>query len=98
VLFEGRSIYSQNVPTRGFQSATEPKLTIGLGSTSDIKEIIVTWPDGQCRSYTDLDIDEAHALSIKDGVLCTNRPSQLIDNVILKEIQAATEADIGGPT
>lgn len=50
--------YQQLMPTRGFQSAVEPALTFGLGSTPQVDEIIVDWPNGQQQRISDIPADQ----------------------------------------
>ena len=48
----GRQFYRELIPSRGFQSSVDYKLTIGLGQTKNLDSIIVIWPD---NSWTKLD-------------------------------------------
>ncbi|MFN4255856.1 MAG: VCBS repeat-containing protein [Saprospiraceae bacterium] len=40
----------ENQPVRGFQSAVEPVLTIGLGETKQVNVLQITWPDGRWQT------------------------------------------------
>lgn len=42
---QGKVQYQQLMPTRGFQSASEPKLHFGLDSLKYIDSILIVWPD-----------------------------------------------------
>lgn len=42
--------HHQNYQSRGFQSATEPRLTIGIGAITKVDEIKVLWPSGSCST------------------------------------------------
>jgi enediyne biosynthesis protein E4 len=35
----------EQMPTRGFQSAVEPRLHVGLGTATNIDSLVVVWPD-----------------------------------------------------
>ncbi|SDA86544.1 Repeat domain-containing protein [Algoriphagus alkaliphilus] len=48
---EGKIFYVEQMPNRGFQSSVDPKITIGLGSLTEIASIEILWPDGK---YTEL--------------------------------------------
>lgn len=49
-LFAGTEIQTrEHVPSRGFQSSVDYKLVFGLGNTTSIDSMIITWPD---RSIT----------------------------------------------
>jgi hypothetical protein len=39
--------YAEQMPNRGFQSSVDPKITIGLGSITEVDKVEVIWPDGK---------------------------------------------------
>lgn len=41
-----RLIYSELIPSRGFQSSNEPLIHLGLGSVNALDSIRIYWPDG----------------------------------------------------
>ncbi len=45
VFKSGKQIIAENFPVRGYQSAVQIGLHLGLGDTTDIDSIIVIWPD-----------------------------------------------------
>ncbi len=48
----GKTIYQEAMPTRGFESAVEPVLTLGLGKATAVDTLTVIWPDGQAQVLT----------------------------------------------
>lgn len=54
-------------PSRGFQSATEPIVHVGLGEQSVLKKLTIIWPNGEQQIITNvksnqlLEVDEANA-------------------------------------
>jgi hypothetical protein len=49
-LYRGRDIIvAEQIPTRGWLSAVEPKLHFGLGSAGSIDSLVVDWPDGRSQ-------------------------------------------------
>ena len=58
VLIDNERIYYQNYPSRGFQSSTEPKLTIGIGKHDKVDQIKIFWPSGKCSTIADVAIDQ----------------------------------------
>jgi len=66
---EGELVF-QNYQSRGFQSATEPILTIGIGSVSSIEEVEITWPGGKnqiiknIKANTTVDVKYVNASSV----------------------------------
>ena len=45
IFTQGKIQYQQLMPTRGFQSSSEPKLHFGLDSLKYIDSILIVWPD-----------------------------------------------------
>lgn len=54
VFSSGSSQLQECLPTRGYQSSVEPRLTFGLGATNTIDSILVIWPDGKYEKLTDI--------------------------------------------
>ena len=55
------------MPTRSYLSQVELPLTFGLGSTEEIQQAIVRWPDGSIEEWNDLEVDRQHTLRQGDG-------------------------------
>ena len=59
--------YRELTLSRGFQSAVAPRLHFGLGATTEVDELTVTWPDGHRQQLRDvaanqlLEVDYADA-------------------------------------
>jgi len=51
-------LYFQNYQSRGFQSATEPIVTIGLGAAEIIDELEIFWPDGAVQQLQNVTVDQ----------------------------------------
>lgn len=70
----GRNILQEVFTGRGYASAVEPVLTIGIGSAQVIDEIRVAWPDGKesvlqnVQPDQTLQIQQQHAVVAKAGV------------------------------
>ncbi len=63
----GQTLYLEQMPNRGFQSSVDPKLTFGLGATSLIDKIQITWPDGSGSILNDVPADQLIELSWSDS-------------------------------
>ncbi|MBN7810330.1 VCBS repeat-containing protein [Algoriphagus sp. H41] len=51
-LFSGQQSWAQRLSTsRGFQSGPSTTLVFGLGKTSSLDSILVSWPDGQAEIF-----------------------------------------------
>ncbi len=67
----GRTLSRQVMPTRGYLSQSELPVTIGLGATDHVDEVIVTWPGGETQKVSNIRIDGETEIvqPIKAGVL-----------------------------
>lgn len=69
----------QLMPTRGFQSSVEPRLTFGLGARRTIDSLIVIWPSQQMEVRTNVPASQQLTLKQSDARLdgrnyVSNRP------------------------
>jgi hypothetical protein len=53
----GRTIYRQVMPTRGYLSQSELPVTIGLGDTTRVDEVVVVWPGGEMQKVENAAVD-----------------------------------------
>ena len=58
---------SEVMPTRGFESAVDPRLHFGLGSARVVDSLTVVWPDRRSQVLTNLAVDRAITLSQVDA-------------------------------
>ena len=61
----GSQLY-ENYPSRGYLSAVEPRLSIGLGE-SEAADITVTWPDGKQQQITQQPTNTTFILKYQDA-------------------------------
>jgi enediyne biosynthesis protein E4 len=52
-----RTYFLEQMPNRGFQSSVDPKLTVGLGNSTQIDQIEVLWPDGAYSALSQIPAD-----------------------------------------
>jgi HEAT repeat protein len=57
--------YRWIVNSMGFLSGSDPRVHFGLGSSARIKNVVVTWPDGDHSTFRDLPVD--HYITLKRG-------------------------------
>ncbi|PYO96125.1 MAG: RNA-binding protein, partial [Gemmatimonadetes bacterium] len=57
----------EQMPTRGFQSSVDPRLHFGLGESTQIDSLIVTWPDRRRQVLTQVGVDRTLTLSQQDA-------------------------------
>ncbi len=64
-------------PSRGFQSSTEYRLNFGLGKTTKIDSIRITWADMRVSVIKNPKIDQLLTVSIKDAKVVKNQAPSL---------------------
>src|SRR6266542_426959 len=57
----------EETPTRGFQSAVDPVLHVGLGTATQVDSLVVIWPDRRQQILTDVPADQTITLSQADA-------------------------------
>jgi hypothetical protein len=57
----------EQMPTRGFQSAVDPRLHFGLGPATAIDSLIVIWPDHRFQVMTNVAADRMITLAQRDA-------------------------------
>ncbi|MBL7759284.1 MAG: VCBS repeat-containing protein [Sediminibacterium sp.] len=68
-LFSGGQMqYQQMMPTRGFQSASEPVLHFGLNNRKNIDSLLVVWPDQQYQVVKNIAAGSKLKLNQSDAV------------------------------
>ena len=63
VYAQGKYLYQENLPTRGFQSSVDYKMTIGLGDSNHIDSIVVQWSPSQRNVYRDIEVNQTLLLT-----------------------------------
>jgi enediyne biosynthesis protein E4 len=58
VRFEGRTLWQQVMPTRGYLAQSELPVTFGLGPASRVEELTITWPDGSTQALPNPPVDK----------------------------------------
>src|SRR5437899_10678630 len=63
----GRHQLVEVMPTRGFESAVDPRPHFGLGATSRIDSLTVIWPDRRQQVLENVTVDRTITLSQSDA-------------------------------
>jgi hypothetical protein len=62
-IYRGSEIITRElIPSRGFQSSMDYKLIIGLGQSTVIDSMVITWPDLSVSSYLHPAVDTVHVI------------------------------------
>ncbi len=64
----------QLVLARGYLSNSEPILHFGLGEDTVVKQLTVTWPNGQTQTFTDLAVDKHYTITEPSTVSTPTAP------------------------
>lgn len=63
-LYQGTEImYRELIPSRGFQSSVDYKQIFGLGKTTRVDSMVITWPDGHTTKYEHPEINKLYKVS-----------------------------------
>ena len=73
VFAKGTMQYQQLMPTRGFQSSSDPRLHFGLDSLQMVDSLLVVWPDQQYQLLRNIRADQQLVLRQKEA-----RPGRLV--------------------
>ncbi|MGZ8508793.1 MAG: VCBS repeat-containing protein [Chitinophagaceae bacterium] len=88
---KGKMQYQQLMPTRGFQSSSDPRLHFGLDSASVIDSIVVVWPDQKFQVLTKIAANKQLIISKKEATGLFQKESLFrIDTPVLSEVPGAT--------
>ena len=68
VRHNGKLIYVEQMPMRGYLSTVDPRPNLGLGSLNMIDSLIVEWPDDRVTVLTNVKTDQILTLNQKDAV------------------------------
>lgn len=66
-LFSGGMVFTRElVPSRGFQSSVDYKITIGLGNITQVDSMIITWPDRSFIKIQKPELNKVHNIKEVD--------------------------------
>ncbi|HEX8040620.1 MAG TPA: FG-GAP-like repeat-containing protein, partial [Chryseosolibacter sp.] len=64
---KSKTIYLEQMPMRGFESAGDPRPNLGLGTDSVINKLTVLWPDGRVTEMSSVAADQTLTLKQSEG-------------------------------
>ncbi|MDX2247720.1 MAG: FG-GAP-like repeat-containing protein [Bacteroidia bacterium] len=74
VFAGGKNINRQMIPTRGFQSSVDYKMPIGLGTTTLVDSLQITWPDSKISVFYRLPVDTFRVFRYADQTFQDAKP------------------------
>lgn len=75
VYSEGRQLYQELAPMRGFMSSVDYRLHFGLGPTEIVDSVVVNWPDGKLTKLVDVKTRQHLVLEYRDAKNPTTQTS-----------------------
>ena len=70
-ITETDTIYQEQMPMRGFQSTVDSRLHLGLGKSSSVKNLTVTWNSGKVSSLSDIEANQVITVKESDAVVAS---------------------------
>lgn len=64
---QGKTIYLEQMPIRGYLSTVDHRPNLGLGNITRLDTLIIEWPDGNFTLLRDVETDQTLTLEQKDG-------------------------------
>lgn len=86
IYYGNTVVFQELMPSRGFQSSMDYKMTIGLGNTQTLDSMRVIWPDDQTLKLTDVKADQFLTLKYSDAQGRYTVPKKENKSTLLKEI------------
>ncbi|MHA8051461.1 VCBS repeat-containing protein [Aquirufa sp. ROCK-SH2] len=97
-IFANKQIFSRYIaPSRGFQSSTEYKQTIGLGNHSKIDSIQVVWPNGSMTVIHSPKTDKLHKIDISSAQNPNAKVKEQTGKSIFSMVQNTLDSHIENP-
>lgn len=95
VKHDGKLIYLEQMPMRGYLSTSDPRPNLGLGPLTVVDSLIVEWPDDRITLMTNVKTDQILNLYQKDGVkMSAHLPDPVIsENACFKDISGENRID-----
>jgi enediyne biosynthesis protein E4 len=80
----GRSIYQELNPMRGFMSSVDYKICLGLGACENVDSLVIAWPDGRTTAMKNVKPNQHLQLVQKDAVFRKEYPNKENKRAVLK--------------
>jgi hypothetical protein len=58
VFSDGKTLFQELIPERGFQSSVDNRIHFGLGASKKIDSLVINWPDGGFSSLKDVVVNQ----------------------------------------
>ena len=92
VYTNGKVLFSEVIPTRGFQSSVDVVTTIGLGKTTQVDSVQVIWPNNKHTVLKDVPVNQRLHLSIAKATQPIKKSTQKLPSATLFDPVSVTWA------
>lgn len=82
---QGKLLYQENMPVRGFESCIESLLNFGLGKIQRIDSMLVEWPNGKEQLLKNLPVDRELVLKETDASQKEKEIKKIIKPLIFQD-------------
>ena len=76
IYYNGQQQFYEHQPVRGYLSTHDQRAHFGLGATTAVNSIVVTWPNGKLQRLTNVPADEPQKLLQKNASAQSHRHFQ----------------------
>ncbi|SDW25155.1 Repeat domain-containing protein [Hydrobacter penzbergensis] len=82
----------ENTPYRGYLSSMDNRIHFGLGTTTTIDSVCITWPDGKKQRLDHVQADQWLTIKASDAQMHTSpSPALLASNALFKEVTGSLD-------
>ena len=85
---EKTKIYQENFTTRGYLSATQPVVHLGLGKINSLDSLKIIWPNGQFQTFQNLKVNQKLSVKFTDASNIHPYKAPLKENTNFKVIDS----------
>jgi hypothetical protein len=91
---QGKILYLEQMPIRGFLSTSDPRPNFGLGTLTSLDSLRVEWPDGRLTLLKNVAADQTLTLYQKDATrLSEQGPASLQGNLPFRNLTGENKID-----
>lgn len=90
---DGKLLYQEQMPTRGFQSSVPHTLYFGLGELEMLDSLLVIWPDGRFQRLSRVGVDQPLILRQSDAEGSYSYTKQEVEEGLFREVTSPFALD-----
>ncbi len=87
IYYDDKTVFQEQIPSRGFQSSMDYTMTIGLGKTATMDSLRVIWPNDRSQKMVNVKANQTLLLKEKDANETYSYQKKPIKKTLLTEIK-----------